>query len=213
MSIFGIDEAGRGPVLGSMFIGVVKIESESELLGDIQDSKELSHKKIHALARENESIERDIIEVSASEIDEGNITSISISRMGEGLRNLGVTEDDKIYADACLPDSDSFEDQLANEADLNTSKNIIGEHGADEKYTVVGLASIFAKSSRENHVTSLQEGENLDIGSGYPSDPNTREFLKLYVEETGSVPSYARKSWSTCEDLLKAHGDRTLDEF
>jgi ribonuclease HII len=213
MAIFGIDEAGRGPVLGSMFISVVKIESESELLGDIKDSKNLSYKKIHSLAAENESIERSILEVTPSEIDSGNITSLAISKMGEGLRNLGVTVDDEVYADACLPDEESFEEQLAESAGLDSSENIIGEHGADDTYPVVGMASIFAKSSREKHVDSIQAGEERDIGSGYPSDPNTRSFLEEYIKETGVVPEYARKSWSTCEDLLEEYGDRKLDEF
>lgn len=213
MAIFGIDEAGRGPVLGSMFIGVVKVESEDELRGDIKDSKALSNRKIHSLAEENDAVKREVLEVSAGEIDSGNITSIAIARMGDGLTALGVTEEDKVYADACLPDAESFEDQLADEANLDSSGNIIGEHGADDEYTIVGLASIFAKSSRERHVEAIQNGEDIDVGSGYPSDPNTREFLKQYVEQTGKIPEYARKSWSTCEDLLEAHNEKTLDEF
>lgn len=213
MPIFGIDEAGRGPVLGSMFIGVVKINSKDELLGDIKDSKDLSYTKIHSIAEENEAVEREIIEVTSEEIDNGNITSLAIAAMGEGLNLLGATEEDEIYADACLPDEDSFEDQLADAAGLTSSENIFGEHGADETYTVVGMASIFAKSNREKHVEEIQSKEDKDIGSGYPSDPNTREFLEKYVAENGTVPKYARRSWSTCESLLEEQEETSLDEF
>lgn len=207
MAIFGIDEAGRGPVLGSMFIGVVKVDSEDELLGDIRDSKDLSYQKIHSLATENDSIEREVIEVTPEEIDQGNITSLAISKMGEGLDLLNVSEGDIVYADACLPDEESFEEQLAEETNLKSSENIIGEHGADEEYSIVGMASIFAKSNREKHVDLIQETADRNVGSGYPSDPNTRDFLKSYIQENGSVPDYARNSWSTCEDLLDEYGE------
>ncbi|MFC6772337.1 ribonuclease HII, partial [Halorubrum pallidum] len=52
-----------------------------------------------------------------------------------------------------------------------------------------------------------------DLGSGYPSDPATRTFLREYVADHGDVPDCARRSWSTCEDVLAAEAQSALDEF
>jgi len=38
------------------------------------------------------------------------------------------------------------------------------------------------------------------LGSGYPSDPATRNFLRAYVNDHGNVPGCARRSWATCDD-------------
>jgi ribonuclease HII len=76
----------------------------------------------------------------------------------------------------------------------------------------VGAASIIAKVERDTHVDALAD-EYGDVGSGYPSDPTTREFLASYVAAHDQLPACARSSWSTCEDVLAAAQQSTLGEF
>ncbi len=91
------------------------------------------------------------------------------------------------------------------------------EHGADESHPVVAAASVVAKVERDRVVAALDEeyrSRGYDgIGSGYPSDPTTRAFLREYVAREGDLPACARRSWSTCDDLLAANEQSALDEF
>ena len=86
------------------------------------------------------------------------------------------------------------------------------EFGADADDDLVAAASVLAKSARESHVAAL-EAEYGAVGSGYPSDPTTRAFLREHVATTGDLPACARKSWATCEDLLAAAQQSALGEF
>jgi ribonuclease HII len=90
--------------------------------------------------------------------------------------------------------------------------DVESRHGADESDVVVGAASIVAKVDRDAAVAALAE-EYGEVGSGYPSDPTTREFLREYVAETGDLPACARRSWQTCADLLAAADQSALDDF
>lgn len=206
MTIYGLDEAGRGPVLGSMFIGVVAINDQDVLSSTVDDSKKLSAKQRKEILAENESVNKAVVEVTPSEIDSDiNLSTLTINAMSSALTKIGMkkplTDNDIIFADACLSDEQKFVDTLSETATVST-ENIIGVHGADETYPVVGLASIVAKEAREKHITDVQQNyPDYDIGSGYPSDTTTREFLKSYYQTHTEFPSETRLSWSTCEDL------------
>ena len=66
--------------------------------------------------------------------------------------------------------------------------------------------------ARDDHVASLAETYGA-VGSGYPSDSATREFLREYVSEHGELPDCARASWKTSEDVLAAAEQSALDYF
>ena len=89
------------------------------------------------------------------------------------------------------------------------------EHGADESYPLVAAASIVAKVRRDARIDALDEEyvEFGPVGSGYPSDPTTRDFLRRYVAATGELPDCARASWSTSTDALAAAEQSGLSEF
>ena len=80
---------------------------------------------------------------------------------------------------------------------------------------VEAAASIVAKVRRDALIDALdpEYAEYGPIGSGYPSDPQTRSFLRAYVDETGELPPCARASWSTSEDVLAAAEQSALSEF
>jgi len=89
---------------------------------------------------------------------------------------------------------------------------VTADHGADERDPHVAAASVVAKEAREAHVRRLRE-EYGAVGSGYPSDPTTREFLAAYVADHGDLPPCARETWSTCDDVLGAAEQSSLGEF
>jgi len=103
-----------------------------------------------------------------------------------------------------------FGERVASRVAANV--RITAEHQADESDPIVGAASIVAKVERDAHVERLA-AEHGDVGSGYPSDPTTRTFLREYVDEYGELPSCARTSWSTCDDVLAAAEQSGLDDF
>jgi len=91
--------------------------------------------------------------------------------------------------------------------------DITSEHKAEVKYPVVSAASILAKVERDALVKKIGENEGVEIGSGYPADPKTIQFLENYVKEHGSLPDFARRSWETSRNLLERYEQRTLFEY
>ncbi|MFA9516526.1 ribonuclease HII [Halopenitus sp. H-Gu1] len=92
---------------------------------------------------------------------------------------------------------------------------IRARHGADEDDPVVGSASILAKVERDRRVAAIDAAhpDRGTVGSGYPSDPDTRAFLETYVAETGDVPACARRTWATCKRVLAEREQSGLSEF
>jgi ribonuclease HII len=86
---------------------------------------------------------------------------------------------------------------------------IISEHKADVKYVVVGAASIIAKVHRDDVINKLREKYG-DLGSGYSSDPKTRQFLTHWITEKKRLPDFVRKSWKTVKRIREATQQRRL---
>lgn len=197
----GCDEAGRGPVFGSMFIGCV-YANESELSDQIDDSKNLKTEKIHTLAEEiknTEKIDYTVIEVTVDQIDNSDtLTDLTARSISDGILSLPTTNE--VIVDCFTNDKNKAKQMIENYLQ-DENYQIRPEFKADENYPIVGAASILAKSHRENHIDQLKD-ESGDIGSGYPSDPNTQDFLDNYVSEKGTLPPFARKSWNTSQDIL-----------
>jgi len=112
--------------------------------------------------------------------------------------------------DACDTDAERF-GRRVREA-TTAAVEITAEHGADEEYDLVGAASVVAKVARDTHIDDLAD-EYGSVGSGYPSDPTTREFLAEHVREHGDLPPFARRSWKTSREALAAAEQSALAEF
>ena len=208
---FGVDEAGKGPVLGSMFAAAVRAP-RAALPAGVDDSKRLSEERREALAdrlRADDRVAVGLAEVTPARIDEGDMNELTVAAHAEALSAV-VEAGDEGLCDACDVDADRFAARVADALEADVS--LRAEHGADAADGLVGAASVLAKSARERHVAALRE-EYGDVGSGYPSDPTTREFLREHVESTGELPACARASWSTCEDLLAAAEQSALGDF
>lgn len=207
----GVDEAGKGPVLGSMFVAGVR--SQAGLLpADVQDSKRLSAEQRETLVEGIRSAAEDVavFEVPVERIDDPDtdMNTLTLEAHREILDRL-ATSADACFLDAADTDASRFQARVSEDC---PATSVTATHGADESHRIVAAASIVAKVARDRHVAELATRYG-DIGSGYPGDKRTRQFLQTYVAETGSLPACARTSWQTSRDLLASEQQQSLSEF
>lgn len=214
--ILGIDEAGRGPVIGSMFIGGFLMEESSlEKLDELglKDSKKLSDQSRGRLRAEIESCGEALLrEVEAPGLDDRmEDATINDVELEEFAALISEAQPDKVVIDLPEHDADAYEEKLLNHLEFNPE--IVAEHGADATYPVVSAASVVAKSARERHVEELHEKYGVDFDSGYPHDEATIEFLKGYVRSAGDLPDEARRQWSTSQRILRKARQQNLEGY
>lgn len=207
----GVDEAGKGPVLGSMFVSAVRVAPD-QLPTGVDDSKRLSRARRTELAMAiREVAETSVVEVPVARIDdpETDMNGLTVSAQAAAIDEL-ATPADLVRADAADTDTTRFERRLADETAVDAE--LRATHRADETDPVVAAASILAKVARDDHVDKLRSVYG-SVGSGYPSDETTRAFLRSYVDREGELPACARRSWQTSHDVLAAHDQASLDQF
>ena len=197
MKILAMDEAGRGCVLGPLVVGGFVCEDsaiDAVVATGATDSKKLSAKKREALclllAPLGEAL---IVEISVAEIDAGNINALEERAFAQLIQRHAP---DRVYIDA--PTNTAGVPALKRRlwaAVAPLRPELIVEPKADLTYPVVGAASIFAKVHRD-----AQLGPLGPVGSGYPSDPVTRAWLKDRLRE-GALPACVRSRWGTIENL------------
>ncbi|MFU8867540.1 ribonuclease HII [Natronococcus sp.] len=220
---FGVDEAGKGPALGSMFAAAVRVPEAAALPEGIADSKRLAPERREELAATLYGDDRIVVgvaEVTPTLIDdpETNMNSLAVRAHAEAIEGAietaDVSADSPVsgLCDACDTDADRFARRVADACGLERDLDIAAEHGADDTDPIVGAASIVAKVERDASMAALTD-EYGPVGSGYPSDPTTREFLESYVAERGELPPFARGSWSTCADVLADAEQTGLEQF
>jgi ribonuclease HII len=199
MDILGIDEAGRGSVLGPMVIaGVVvpeKMEKVLERMG-VKDSKRLTPNRRTILSRKlKKMFDYEIVVISAREIDEMRAEGINLNEIEKNAMEsiLLKIKPEKAIVDAVDVKAERFQSNLCND----TGVNVIAEHKADDKYIEVSAASIIAKAERDDQIAQIDKDfiKSGGIGSGYPSDPKTKEFLTNYTYD--EMPDFVRRSWAT----------------
>lgn len=222
MKILGIDEAGRGPVLGSMFIGGVLVsEDDMDALSELalKDSKQLSDGAREGFVPEITELAGNthVKEVTASEIDElRQIMSLNVIEINAFAAIIEALEPDKVFIDLPEPDGDRFCKKIKSELPDSSQfqdMTFIAEHKADENYPIVSAAGILAKSRREAHVATLNEKYDADIDSGYPHDENTTAFLESHLQQHGELPEETRTSWSTAQRIKAENEQRGLSDF
>ncbi|KUO41311.1 MAG: hypothetical protein AVW06_01480 [Hadesarchaea archaeon DG-33-1] len=213
--IAGVDEAGRGPVLGNLVICGALLEKRTigELkAAGVRDSKLLSPKKREMLAKliAEKAVKLEIVELSPAEIDELrlikkiNLNEIEAMRMAQILERLRPK---LAYVDSTDPDPKMFERRIQRH--MRSRVELVVESYADRKYVIVGAASIIAKVRRDKGIAELQRRYG-DLGSGYSSDPRTIAFLERWVRKHGSLPEFARKSWETARRIESQAKQRKL---
>lgn len=208
----GVDEAGKGPVLGSMFVAAVRADPDA-IPADVDDSKRLTPTRREELAERlrEEADAISVVEIPVERIDAPDTDMNELTVDGHA-KALGILARDgcDCYLDAGDTNAVRFERRV--ESHIERDVDIRAEHGADETYPIVGAASIIAKSAREDHVGTL-ESKFGSVGSGYPGDDTTRSFLREFVRERGQLPPCARESWQTSRDILGELDQAALTDF
>ncbi len=208
--ICGCDDAGKGPMLGPMILAGVSIEEDKiEKLKEIgvKDSKLLSPKQREEIYKKIIKIVKEykIIKISPKEIDEAvlskttNLNWLEADKMAEIINSLKA---DKSIIDCPSPNIIKFSAYVKNK--LNVKTELVAEHKA-ERFFPVGAASILAKVTRDEEIEKIQKYIPYNIGSGYPSDPITKKFLKEHGHE---YPDIFRKSWATYSRFQSNNSDK-----
>lgn len=205
MLLLGVDEAGKGPVVGSMFIAGIVIEEDRlfdlAAMG-VKDSKHLRPKVREMLAKKISSISVDqyILEVPPRVIDELRLAmtmnEIMVRSFSQVVEKLHA---DRAVLDAADVDASRFAVRVKDAS--KTGMELIAEHKADERHLIVSAASILAKVRRDASVRQLEEELGCKIGSGYPTDKDTIDFLSSWVRENRELPPCARHSWTTAQRI------------
>lgn len=214
--ILGIDEAGRGPVIGPLIIaGVMVEEGDEKKFKGVKDSKLLSHKKRIEFAKIiKENSDYEIISVYPEEIDSAlnslnlNLNWLEAHKQAEIINKLNP---DIAIIDCPSVNPQAYENYLKKL--LNNKKiKLIIEHKADVNYPVCSAASILAKVKREDEMDLIKKKYG-DTGAGYPADPKTKLFLK---NKGSTHPEIFRKTWATykkySEENIKTK-QKDLGEF
>lgn len=206
MLVAGVDDAGRGCVIGPLAIaGVLMKEVDLPKLRQlgVRDSKLLSPYRREILAAEIKRVAEKyiVVKLSPKEIDDvvengrklHKLNRLEACAMAKVIEKL---KPDKAYVDA----SDVLEQRFKQHIlELLTFKvEVVSEHKADRNYPIVSAASIIAKVERDKEITELA-AKHGDFGSGYATDPKTIDFLKQWIEKFGEYPDFVRKSWKTAK--------------
>lgn len=205
----GIDEAGRGSVLGPLVVAGVSASHPSlERLKElgVRDSKLLTPGRRASLYDEIVTLCDEAVSfaIPPPEIDRYVIYGRRLRKLNflEALHMaslIPVLRAQEVFVDAPDTNPGRFAAELAGMVD--PCPKIVAEHKADRNYVVVSAASIVAKVERDRAVEELRS-QHGEFGSGYPSDPSTIDYLRRWVEKEGSIPSFARRSWKTWERIL-----------
>ena len=213
--IVGVDDAGRGCIIGPLVVaGVLINEDKIKNLVEVgvKDSKLLSYNMRNSLSSiiKRTADEVNIQRIPVAKIDKYVIHGVKNKKlnylealtMGKVVRELDA---DVYYIDASDVNPNRFGKYVLESSGKNVK--IISVHKADQLYPVVSASSIIAKVERDRAVKRLKKIYG-DFGSGYPSDRKTREFLIRWIKMKGTMPPFSRRSWKTWETLT-----RSLDEF
>ena len=187
--IVGIDEAGRGPLAGPVSIGAVRINTDfnKQFFKGIKDSKKLTEEKRETwferlkAEKKNNQIDFAVALISEKIIDRKGIVYALNSGIGKCLIKLKAPKNSKIFLDGAIKAPKKFKNQ----------RTVIR---GDEKISIISLASICAKVTRDRYMVKLSKKYpeyNFHIHKGYgtlahrkairkhgPSAIHRKSFLK-----------------------------------
>lgn len=205
MQVCGIDDAGRGSMLGPLVISGISIDKRKlrklSSLG-IKDSKKLSPKNRELLYKKITELVDDyyIAKIPPRSIDASvkhhGLNELEAKYMAKVVSKL---DPDTSYVDSCDVNPTRFGKEISK---LSDNHKIKSYHHADSRFVIVSAASILAKVTRDRAIEKLRK--NHDLGSGYPSDSKTVKFVTRYYKINHSLPTFVRKSWKPVQKILGA---------
>ncbi|RDD52508.1 ribonuclease HII [Nanoarchaeota archaeon NZ13-N] len=214
MRILGIDEAGRGPVIGPLVIaGAMIEEGEMDILRElgVRDSKELSRERREEIFEELMKMEvrttYHIIPPAIIDyyVEKGKLNYLEIKYSCKIIEEL---RPDRAVIDSFIRNSEKLKKMIYDR--LSYKPELIVEIKADKKYPIVSAASIVAKVIRDREIEKIKEEVGVDFGSGYPSDERTIESLKDHYD---ILKDYVRKTWFTVRKIRDKRQKNIKDFF
>lgn len=217
-TILGIDEAGKGPVVGDLVIvGALFRETDSKKLKElgVKDSKLLAPKKREELFEGVKSLAlaHKIVKVSPKEIDQRfavntNLNQLEAIKFAEIINEL---KPDVAVIDCPSANTKKFHEYLKQFVEHDCK--IKCENYADLNHLEVGAASIIAKVTRDAGIREIEKRIGAEIGAGYPSDPVTIKFIENAINNKDWMRKYVRNTWFTVQRIKDEKSQSRLSEF
>ena len=209
MRVCGVDDAGRGPVIGPLVVAGIAVEERKidglRMLG-VKDSKMLLATARTRMSKEIPGLVDDyhVVEIAAADLDRivnrapkfQRLNLLEAKAMAEVIEKL---KPDVAYVDSSDTRTERFKNNILD--CLSFAPRIVSEHKADINYPVVSAASIIAKVHRDGRIDEIRQ-EYGEVGSGYAHDPITCRFLRDYYREHGDFPPVVRRSWKTLRSIV-----------
>lgn len=198
----GIDEAGRGPVIGPLVVCLAKcLQIHEKRLNSLcrKDSKQLTPENREKILKELEKFcEFFVEEIPAEKInrkmDEMSLNDIEAEAMARLMKKVRCHN-------VIIDMPDKYEWVFRRRMEKFKIFKFEAEHKADENFPIVAAASICAKVFRDRKIKKLHKLVG-DFGSGYPSDEKTIKYLKN-KENLKKAGKYIRRKWKTLENVLQ----------
>jgi len=203
VQVCGVDEAGRGSLVGPLVIAGVSINRSKirklKSMG-VRDSKKLTpsqreklYKKIIKFA-DNYYVAKINPPTIDRSVNKHDLNNLEAKYMAKVILKLNPNIS---YVDSCDVNPSRFGKKISK---LAKNNNVKSYHHADSRFIIVSAASIIAKVNRDRAIQNLRKKHN--IGSGYPSDPKTKRFVKNYYHNMNKIPNFVRSSWKPVRIML-----------
>lgn len=221
MKVTGIDEAGRGAIVGPLVISAVTLDSKAirELIKlGVKDSKKLSPKKREELyqAIHEKAIDVFVVKIPACKIDKYRGLGTNLDKI-EAMHIAQLIEfaaGSKIYVDSLTSNPSKFKNLIFSYVSKKISRDsVIVRNYLDESNAAVSAASIVAKVERDREIRKLEEKLGMEIGVGYSHDKRTIKFIEYFLQNKKQLPDCIRKSWITYSLLKQKYLQKTLNKF
>ncbi|MBN2566902.1 ribonuclease HII [Candidatus Woesearchaeota archaeon] len=213
--VCGIEEAGRGPVIGPMVMAGVCIDEKDEdelaRIG-VKDSKLLTPRQREGLFERIKRIAKrhHIIVLQPAEIDaalRSPSTNLNWLEADTSTALLNRLAPDRAILDCPSPNTEAYVARVRQ--GLEKDMTIRAEHKADLLYPVVSAASIIAKVVRDREIEDIKRRHNVQFGSGYPADPLTQRFL----ERNHDKYPFFRKTWKSYVRVAQRKAQKGISDF
>jgi ribonuclease HII len=199
--IAGLDESGRGPVIGPLVVccAYCKREHEKKLNKLAKnDSKALTPaQRKETFEKLRKFCEFKWVEISATDLNKlmermslNDIEAQMMAALASKLKNADIMID--------MPDRYGW--TFRKRMKKFGCERFEAEHKADEKYPIVAAASICAKLMRDEKLEKIKKQVGFDFGSGYPGDERTRDALKD-KDAIAKLKPFIRQKWKTLETV------------
>lgn len=201
----GLDEAGRGSVIGPMAVAGVWVRADrvDQLAGlGARDSKQVPRaRRGEILARiQAVAVHHRVVLIPPERIDAASLTLLEMEALAE---LIGERPADRIFLDVPTPPRGIAPFLEALQRRVGRPLPLVGENRADETYPIVGAASILAKVTRDRELDAVREVYG-DVGWGYPGEPQVKRFLESWYRRERSFPPVVRSRWSTAREIVAA---------